>query len=274
MSGDELRPGEGRPDDHLHRTGLRRSSRVPWIVLGVALVAAAAVALWLRLRTPVQAPVAESAAAVPAPEAAPSPEAMPAPGPEQVRSLLEAISSHPLFRAALEGDPVRRWVVVTDNLALDESPRRQLPFLAPRGAFSVARRGGRTFIAPASYARYDEFAAAVASLDAQAVARAYRALHGVLEPAYRALGYPQGSLDEVTARALQRVENAPVQPGEVEVVEGEGTLYLFRDVRLENLGAVEKHLLRMGPRNTRLVQAKAGEVRQALGLQAGPPRSP
>src|SRR5512136_1123573 len=108
MSGDEPRP-EGRPEDHhLHRTGLRRSSRVPWIVLGVALVAAAAVALWLRLRTPVQAPVAEPAAVAPAPEAAPSPDATPAPGPEQVRSLLEAISSHPLFRAGLGGDPVRR----------------------------------------------------------------------------------------------------------------------------------------------------------------------
>jgi Protein of unknown function (DUF3014) len=274
MSGDELRP-EGGPDDHLpHRTGLRRSSRVPWIALGVVLVSAAAVALWLRLRTPVQAPVAESAAVAPAPEAAPSPEATPAPGPEQVRSLLEAISSHPLFRAGLEGDPVRRWVVVTDNLALGESPRRQLSFLAPRGAFSVARRGGRTFIAPASYGRYDDFAAAVGSLDAQAVARAYRALRGLLEPAYRALGYPQGSLDEVTARALRRIENAPVEPGEVEVVEGEGALYLFRDVRLENLGAVEKHLLRMGPRNTRLIQAKAGEVRQALGFQATSPRSP
>ena len=274
MSGDEFRPGEGRPDDDLlHRTVLRRASRVPWIVLGVALVAAASVALWLRLRAaPAEAPVAVPAAA-PVPEAASSPEAA-APGPEQVRSLLEAISSHPLFRAGLAEDPVRRWVVVTDNLALGESPRRQLPFLAPRGAFSVVTRGGRAFIAPASYRRYDDFAAAVASLDAQALAHAYRALHALLEPAYRALGYPQGSLDEVTARALQRIENAPVQAGEVEVVEGEGALYLFRDVRLENLGAVEKHLLRMGPRNARLIQAKAGEVRQALGFKVGHPPSP
>jgi len=31
---------------------------------------------------------------------------------------------------------------------------------------------------------------------------------------------------------------------------------------------VEKHLLRMGPRNERLVQAKARELRDALGLPA------
>jgi len=231
----------------------------------VALVAVAAVALRLRLQTaPAPAP---APAAAPGPEATPSPAEPPAAatGPGQVGSLLEAISSNPLFRAGLAGDPVRRWAVVTDNLALGESPRHQLAFLAPRRAFSVVGRGGRTFVAGESYRRYDDFAAAVASLDAQAVARAYRALHAPLEAAYRALGYPRGSLDEVTGRALRRIEEAPVQAGELEVVL-DGGLYRFRDARLEALGAVEKHLLRMGAGNTRLVQAKAREIRQALEL--------
>jgi hypothetical protein len=242
----------------------------------VVLVAAAVVALWLRQRTsPAPAQLAGPAPAVaPVPETAPSPEAKPVAA-EQVRSLFEAISSNPLFRSGLSGDLVRRWVVVTANLALGESPRRELAFLAPRGGFSVVKRGGRTFIATGSYRRYDDFSAVVASLDAQAVARAYRALHAPAEAAYRALGYPQGSLDEVTSRALRRIEEAPVQPGEVEVVGGEGALYLFRDARLEALGAVEKHLLRMGPRNAQLIQAKAREIRQAVELrQAKPPAAP
>jgi hypothetical protein len=196
----------------------------------------------------------------------------------QVRSLVEAFSSDPRFRRWLpEGDLVRRWVVVTDNLAEGVSPRRQLGFLAPARPFSVERRGGREVIAPASYRRYDDFADVVATVDAQAVARAYRSLHAVLEAAYRALGYPDASLDHVTARALHRIEAAPVRDGEVEVV-GEGTLYEFADARLERLGAVEKHLLRMGPRNTRLLQAKAREILLALGLrpapEAEPPRPP
>jgi hypothetical protein len=48
-------------------------------------------------------------------------------------------------------------------------------------------------------------------------------------------------------------------------VEREG-LFVYEDERLERAGAVEKHLLRMGPRNTRLVQAKARELLEALGL--------
>ncbi len=266
-------PGEGGPEEELfHRTGLRRSSRAPGIAIGVALLAAAAVALWLRLRAPAVPPgepAAEPPAAAPAPGAAEAPEApspQAAPGPQEARALLEAISAAALFRAGLPGDPVRRWAVATDNVALGESPRRPPAFLAPRGAFSVVRRGGRTFVAPALYRRYDDCADAVASIDARALARAYRSLYAALEAAYRALGYPEGSLDKVTARALRRIEEAPVEPGEVEVIEGEGGLWEYRDARLEGLGDVEKHLLRMGPRNTRAIQAKAREIRLALEL--------
>jgi hypothetical protein len=77
-----------------------------------------------------------------------------------------------------------------------------------------------------------------------------------------------GAADRVTARALSRIEAAPVREGDVAVVEGKGTVYAFADPGLEALGPVEKHLLRMGPRNAQLLQAKARDVRAALGLSA------
>jgi hypothetical protein len=125
--------------------------------------------------------------------------------------------------------------------------------------------GNRHVISPDTYRRHDDFADAVASIDAQALARVFRELHPVLEAAYRALGYPGASLDRVTARALRRIELAPVEEREV-AVEGERGFFVFAAPRLEGLGAVEKHLLRMGPRNTRLLQAKAREIQLALGL--------
>jgi hypothetical protein len=242
------------------------------------LVAAAAAVLWY-LQRPAAGP---AAAPAPAPSAEGAPAAAPTgPAPAvdaaRVRSLLEPVSPDARFRRWLEGDLVRRWVVVTDNLAEGVSPRGQLGFLAPGRPFSVVRRGKQVVIAPDSYRRYDEFADVVASVDAQALAGVYRELHAVLEPAYRALGYPEASLDRVTAKALQRIERAPVRDGEV-AVEGEGGLYLYVDARLENLGSVEKHLLRMGPRNTRLLQAKAREILLALGLRSagevGPAAAP
>jgi len=249
------------------RSELRRPSRTPWIALAVLVLAAGAGTLvWLRQRSTAQKVAKTEAASAPTTEqAAPSGPA-PTVDPARVRSLLESVSPNALFRRWLgEGDLLRKWAVVTDNLAEGVTPRAQLGFLAPSRPFSVVTRGGKSVIDPASYQRYDEFADVVASLDAQALARVYRDLHPALEGVYRALGYPNASLDAVTARALQRVEMAPAKDGEVDVL-GQRGFFLFADPHLEELGQVEKHLLRMGPRNTRLVQAKAREIERALGL--------
>jgi hypothetical protein len=256
----------------------RRLRRAEWIAVVLALaVLSAAGYLLLRRKppaTPPEPPPAPAAQPVPA-ERVPPPAPERAAGPEDARPLLEAASADPDFRRWLgEGDLVRRWVVATENLAEGVSPREVLAFLAPPGKFSVEASGGGKVVAPASHARYDRFARAVGSLDAAAAARAYRALHGILEPSYRALGYPGASLDRATARALSRIERAPVRDGPVEVLEEEG-LYVYADPALERLGEVEKHLLRMGPRNTRLLQEKAREIREALGLpQVDPRRRP
>src|SRR6266496_2391173 len=242
------------------RSGLRRPSRAPWIVLALVLLAAAGAALWWfrqqerALTTPPGAPTP------PAVETTPSvPAPVPAVDTNRVQKLLEAVSPHALFRRGLaEGDLTRRWVVVTDNLAEGVSPRKQLAFLAPAGAFSIATRRGETVIAPGSYQRYDAFGDAVASVDAAALVKVYRAL-----------GYPGASLDAVSLRALRRIEAAPVKDGDV-AVKGDRGVFVFDDPRLEELGEVEKHLLRMGPRNTRLLQAKAKEIAQALAAPATP----
>jgi len=238
-----------------------------WIALVMVAVAIAAVVfLWVRYRKEAPPP--------PAPAAAPAAVAPPAPAPPgpppvldaaRLRSLLESVSSNALFRGWVgQGDLLRRWAIVTDNLAEGVSPRRQLSFSVAR-PFSVVHRGQKTFIAPESYKRFDDFVDAVASVDARSLASVYREVHGALEAAYRALGYPNASIDRVTAKALRRIEGVPVLEGNVEV-ESEGAVYGFVDPRLERLGPVEKQMLRMGPSNVRRLQAKARELREALGL--------
>jgi hypothetical protein len=46
----------------------------------------------------------------------------------------------------------------------------------------------------------------------------------------------------------------------------ESGVYTFEERKLERLPPVERHLLRMGPRNTRLIQAKAQAIAAELGL--------
>jgi hypothetical protein len=249
------------------RPTLRRSSRLPALLVALVAVAGGAALVWRHLERDAPAPLPPPAAG-PAPadaEAAAAAEG-PAPAPATTQGLLEAVSRDGLLRKLLaEGDAIRRWAVVAANLALGESPRRELAALAPPGRFSAENAGGRAAISPASYARYDAFGDAVASIDAEALASAWRALHPALQAAYRALGYPFPTVDAAMLRALRRLEQAPVRDGPV-LVERDGEVYVFADPRLEALGPVEKHLLRMGPRNARLVQAKARELEAALGL--------
>jgi len=253
------------------KTSIRPPSRAPWAVLVLLLVAAVGGALyWLLGASPAPAPA--SIATPVAPAGAPTP-ATGAPVDEgRQRSLVEAISANPLVRRLLaEGDLVRRWAIVTENVAGNVVPRKPLAALAPAEGFSVVRRGGEILVDPRSYTRYDGVADAVASIDVDAFAHAYAALRPALETAYRGLGYPDGSIDRVTARALARIERSAPRDGDVLLVEGPGAIYAYADPRLEQLGDVEKQLLRMGPRNGRIFQEKAREIARALGFPSGGP---
>jgi hypothetical protein len=265
-------------DDHDLEKDLDRRPPGPrfggsdWLLVLVAVAALAGGGAWWWFHReagpPTVSPMAAPAPVAPAPAADPIKPV----GADRVRELLEGMSVSAVFRSWLaQGDVVERWAVVTDNLAEGVSPRARLRFLAPRDGFKTARRGDKQVISAAGYARYDLFADGVGSVDVAAAVRAYRELHGLLEVAYRAIGYPEGSLDRVTAAALKRLAAAPARDGDVFVEAGgpgPGAIWFFTDPELERLGAVEKHLLRMGPRNTRIIQAKARQLERALGLAA------
>jgi hypothetical protein len=249
------------------KTSIRRPSAVPLVLVGLGIVAAAAGGLWWFLGKAQQQPPAGASA--PAAVEAPAPATGPSVDPGRQRSLLEAVSTNALLRGLLLApEAARRWAVAVENLANDVVPRKQLEPFAPGGTFTVVRRGDAAFIDPRSYERFDAVGDAVASVNVDAFVIAYAALRPPLEAAYRALGYPDGSIDKAAARALHRIEISPVRDGEVAVVEGTGASWAYADPTMEGLGDVERQILRMGPRNGRILQAKAREISQALGMGA------
>lgn len=225
-------------------------------------LAAAALARYLLRPAPATGPSAAVAAAPPARDV-PLPAA--ADSDARLRSLLAGLTPRELFQTWLaQSDLLNRLTVVTVNLAEDASPRAQLAFLRPERAFTAVRTGSHLYMSPRAAARYDAFANVISSLDEKAVASAYRTLHPLFESAYHALGYPGRPLDGVVTQALQRIADAPVRE-EVQLTRA-GNLYVFADPDLEALGPVEKQLLRMGARNTRLLQGEAREIASAIGL--------
>src|SRR5882672_10645675 len=245
------RPGVMRTSELFQETDSREDAMVEphqkksgtWVGIA-AIVAAAVVAVgafvWVRRApppAPAPEPVAQQAPAAPADAKLPTAEETDA----RIRAEAAKLSARPELAEWLKQPGLlERWVVVTDNLSEGVSPRKQLGFLAPAKGFQAQVRD----------------------------------LHPLLQSAYHALGYPNRSVDTTAAQALQRLVAAPVVEDPVELTPGKGALYLFADEKLEKQGPVEKHLLRMGPRNTKLIQAKAREIAQALELPATASRSP
>jgi hypothetical protein len=246
---------------------VRPRTATQW-VLGLLAAGALALIVGYAVRSKAPAPAVEPAqvAAQPAPAAdAPLPPS--AESDARVREALSGVSPNDLFHRWLASadDILNRRAVVTVSIAEDRSPVRELPFLRPSQPFRAVHSRSGFVVSRRSYARYDGFAKAIASLDAERLAGAYKTLHPLLESAYHALGYPGQPLDGLVTRALQRIVDAPVR--ERVAVQRAGSLWLFADVNLETQGGVEKQLLRMGPRNTRIVQDQAREVAHALGLR-------
>ena len=209
-------------------------------------------------------------------EAAPlAPQAEPAPGEPLpplaesdafVRERATTASARPELAAWLAGEGlVTRFVAAVDNVANGESPRESLRELGPRGPFQAALRSGRHFVTPRSWSRYDLVAAVFGSLDAAACARLHELLLPLFEEAYGELGRREGRFDDLLARAFRELLRTPVRDGESEVVPGIRS-YRYADPELEGLSPAQKHLLRMGPRNARAIQARLRELAAALDL--------
>jgi hypothetical protein len=240
-----------------------RRKNPPILLVALAIVGAG-IAAYFALRKP-EAPPAPPPVAQQAP---PAPKEEPLPPVDQsdarIRQLLAGTSAK-LAAFLDQTGLLERWVQVANAIAEDRSPREPLSFLAPKRPFTVQQKREHAFVDPRSYERYDVFAGVVASVDAKAFANVVHELHPLLQGAYRALGYATGDVDQLASRALQRIVQAPVVEGRIELKPA-GALYKYADEKLESLGAVEKHLLRMGPANEKKIQQKAAEIADALGL--------
>ncbi len=155
---------------------------------------------------------------------------------------------------------------MVSNIADGETPRPHLPFLAPTQRFRAVGRKGKTVADPASYRGYDVFADAVASIDAGAAAAAYRASEPLFDAAYRELGHPEGFRSGLD-RATQQMLAVPVPPLDAELLP-HAIGFRWADPAFEALTPAQKQLLRLGPRNVRLVQGKLRELQRSL--QAAP----
>jgi hypothetical protein len=187
-----------------------------------------------------------------------------------LRQLLGALSARPeLARWLATDDVTRRIVFNIDQLARGTVAAKENQMIAPSGQFATVTRGGRRMVDANSYRRYDGLAATVASADATAVARAYTTIKPRLVEAYRQMGRPDDDFDRTLSLAIANLVDTPVSEQPPTLVPGQGLNWAYADRKLETLRPAQKQLLRMGPENQRIVQAKLREIDAAIKTEAG-----
>jgi hypothetical protein len=183
-----------------------------------------------------------------------------------VRHFVSDLTPHPQFAAWLKNSGlIRRFVAAVDNIANGLSPRPQLEFLGSDKEFKVIKKEGRLYLDPSSYYRYDQVVDVFSSLNAERCIKIYREFKPLVQEAYRDLGYPNQDFDQTLLKAIIELLKTPLISGNI-LLEKKVVTYVMGDRELEELSLPQKHLLRMGPENVEIAQAKLRELALALGF--------
>jgi len=251
----------------------------PWIIGAMLIVAVALVGYLIVRNQPREtAPIEEEAQlgvvpAEPEPEALgrePMLVALPdlALSDELVRELVAGLSSHPRVAAWLATKGlIRSATVVVTNIAEGHTPAVHLRRLRPTGDFRVIERNDTLYLDPRSYDRYTSLATAVASVDPAGAAELYATLKPLFDEASRDLGNSDTPFDRWLERAIVQLLDTPILENSAPVVPAE-SVYAFADPKVEALSAAQKHFLRFGPSNVKLIQTTLRGIGVALGIPA------
>ncbi|MFP4082951.1 MAG: DUF3014 domain-containing protein [Candidatus Aminicenantes bacterium] len=183
-----------------------------------------------------------------------------------VREMAQELSSHSKLADWLTTeDIISNFTAAVDNIAHGLSPKPQIDFFSLSRDFEVVEKNGRYYLDPASYHRYDAVADVFLSVDTERCVRLYRQFKPLIQEAYRDLGYPEKDFRETLYRAIVELLRVPVVEEDIQLRKKVVT-YMMADPRLENLSKAQKHLLRMGPENVRIIQEKLREMAEALGI--------
>lgn len=181
-----------------------------------------------------------------------------------VKSKVISITDYePIASLIVNDDLLRRFVVVTDNIARDTlAPNHQF-VQPPEQDFRVYEQAGRTFIDAASYKRYTPYVEAFDAMETDALLSLYESYKPAIEKIYDEISDPDNQFTSSLADAIDHLLNTPEVPVPVEVY-SDSVMFEFKDERLEALSGPQKQLLRTGPENMRRIKAKLRELREAL----------
>lgn len=186
---------------------------------------------------------------------------------QEVIGALSNLSSDPTLASWFNtSEIIRKTVILVDNFFQGKLPKKYLFIPGPSEKLSTYKNGSLVYIDPASYARYDRYVDIIVSINVDSAVRLYQKYSPLLDQAFAELGYPDRSFHQALTGTLDSLLKAPVTENDLQVIRS-SVLFKYADPELEALPALHKQLLRIGPANTRRLQRKLSQFKEALDLQ-------
>lgn len=159
---------------------------------------------------------------------------------------------------------VRKFVVFVENISRGEFPQSGLPYKSIQSEMPVRNIDENLYVMDDSApARFNQILNTFLAVDTESAIGLYRMLSPLFQQAYAEIGYRNESFDDTLRAAINNVLRTPDIEGPFQLVKP-SVMYLFADSSIENMQAVNKQLIRLGPDNTAKLKSKLLEFASQL----------
>lgn len=184
------------------------------------------------------------------------------------RETIESVNGGKALAQFVAGDYiVERAVAIVDAIRRGEVPYKLLPVGRPSKPFPITDDGLRVTMDPSGFSRYDVFAQWVNGIDVLAIVYLLNEYEQIATEALSRMGVGDFDIRSAVLAATTEILATPIAPESTELMKREAN-WVYMDPELEALSSLQKQVLRMGPKNSEIIQEKARELRGAL-LESG-----
>jgi hypothetical protein len=184
------------------------------------------------------------------------------------RETIESVNGGKALAQFVAGDYiVERAVAIVDALRRGEVPYKLLPVGRPSKPFPISDDGLRVTMDSSGFSRYDVFAQWVNGIDVLAIVELLNEYEQIATEALSRMGVGDFDIRSAVLAATTEILATPIAPESAELMKREAN-WVYMDPELEALSSLQKQVLRMGPKNSEIIQAKARELRGAV-LESG-----
>ena len=159
---------------------------------------------------------------------------------------------------------IKQWIIAANDFSQNLRLHKHFRHFKLTQPFQVATHDSGLYISEQSYQRYNALASAVHTVDVKSALNLYEKYRPLLQQVFEQFAYPeQYKLEDIIKKAGSNILLAPILESKVRVIKP-SVYYKFADQKLETLSPVQKQMIRMGPENTRIIQAKLRKFIEGL----------